>query len=40
MPVIAAVACTRDSKDPDGPRLAVTRGAFAGLVAGLKSADR
>jgi hypothetical protein len=26
----------RDSKDPDGPRLAVTREAFAALVAGLK----
>lgn len=26
----------RDSKDPDGPKLAVTREAFAVLVAGLK----
>ncbi|WP_081842643.1 DUF397 domain-containing protein [Actinomadura welshii] len=26
----------RDSKDPDGPKLAVSRGAFAALVAELK----
>ncbi|MEV5824655.1 DUF397 domain-containing protein [Spirillospora sp. NPDC052242] len=26
----------RDSRDPDGPMLVVSREAFAGLVAGLK----
>nr|WP_220126721.1 DUF397 domain-containing protein [Actinomadura madurae] len=26
----------RDSKDPDGPKLAVTRDAFANLIADLK----
>ncbi|MBT2206886.1 DUF397 domain-containing protein [Actinomadura sp. NEAU-AAG7] len=33
---LGAVVGVRDSKDPDGPRLVVSRDAFASLVADLK----
>ncbi|MFC4053040.1 DUF397 domain-containing protein [Actinomadura syzygii] len=32
----AEVVAVRDSKDPDGPKLVVTRRAFAGLLSDLK----
>ncbi|QXJ25132.1 DUF397 domain-containing protein [Actinomadura graeca] len=33
---VAGAVAVRDSKDPDGPRLVVGCGEFAGLVAVLK----
>ncbi|MCP9952992.1 DUF397 domain-containing protein [Actinomadura madurae] len=32
----AGVVAVRDSKDPEGPKLLVTRRAFAALLSGLK----
>lgn len=34
------VVAVRDSADPDGPRLALTRDAFAGMVAAIKEGGR
>ncbi|TDD85348.1 DUF397 domain-containing protein [Actinomadura darangshiensis] len=33
---VVEVVAVRDSKDPDGPQLVVTRRAFAALLADLK----
>jgi hypothetical protein len=35
----AAVVAVRDSKDPDGPRLAVTPDEWRAFVAGLKAGE-
>lgn len=34
------VVLVRDSADPDGPRLALSRDAFAGMVAAIKEGGR
>ncbi|GAA4139995.1 DUF397 domain-containing protein [Actinomadura keratinilytica] len=38
--VLEATIGVRDSKDPDGPHLRLTRSAFAALLSEIKSGDR